>query len=461
MARKERIKNPNRLPFGKFMAWQARGISMGCMVIIYGYLSLFATDTLGIKAATVGTILLISKLIDGVTDFVAGYLIDNTKTKFGKARPYEFCIFGVWICTFLLFACPSDWSYTLKCVWIFLMYALNHSIFATFLYSNQTAYLLRAFPTQDQIIKVNSYGGLVVTLGCAVVSMTFPQMVAHATTSREWSTALAIFAVPLLVLGLMRFLFVKETVEVDADTKNAEKTSVREVLDMIKNNKYIWHVMLVSLLYNIVLSMNAQTYYFKYIGGGIGRITTIAAIAMPMMLVMFIFPVILKKGVRLSRLMIFGGFCGVVGYLINYFAGDNMALLLAAAVLYSFAGLPIAYLTALMILDVSEYNVLTGHKRSESMVSSLQTFGTKVGQGIGQAALGFLLAAFGYLESTGGAAVTQPASAMTGIRLIFSFIPAAVYLLIAVILFTYDLEKKLPDMRAAAAEKTAVETATE
>lgn len=114
-------KNPDKIGMAKFWGWQSRAVSLGCMTIVYGYLMIYCTNTLGLSSALVGTLLLCSKVFDGITDLFAGYLIDNTNTRFGKARPYEFAIIGVWICTWLLFSCPTEWSYTVKAVWLFVI----------------------------------------------------------------------------------------------------------------------------------------------------------------------------------------------------------------------------------------------------------------------------------------------------------------------------------------------------
>lgn len=70
-------------------AWQFRGASTGIATMIMGYLTIYATNTMKMSAMLVGTLLLVSKLIDGITDLFAGYIVDRTHTKWGKGRPYE------------------------------------------------------------------------------------------------------------------------------------------------------------------------------------------------------------------------------------------------------------------------------------------------------------------------------------------------------------------------------------
>lgn len=189
--------------------------------------------------------------------------------------------------------------------------------------------------------------------------------------------------------------------------------------------------------------MNSYTYYYTWVGGGIGRYSTLAAISMPMLIVMFIFPVILKKGIPMSRIILFGSICGVIGYIINFFALDNMAILMIAAVFTTFAGLPIGYLLGLLILDCAEYNVLCGRKRMETTVGSISSFGTKLGQGLGAASVGLILSAFGYV----GGAATQSNTALMGIRSLYSIIPAVIYALIAILCACYKLDKVLAELR--------------
>ena len=322
----------DKIGIAKFWGWQSRAVSLGSMTVIYGYLMIYCTNTLMLSPELVGTLLLVSKLFDGVTDLFAGYLIDNTHTRFGKARPYEFAIIGVWLCTWLLFSCPAQWSYAVKAVWVFIIYSFVNSILATLLNTNQTTYIVRAFPNMSQIMKVNSYGGIVVTLGCAIVSMSFPTLMGTmATSGAGWSKLVGIYALPLALIGILRFVLVKETVPVDADSEG--KIKAKEVVAVLKNNKFIYIVAAMSILYNITLGMNASSYYFTYIVGDISKYMLIASLSMPMLLVMFVFPVMMKK-IPISRIVMLGCVCGAAGYLLNFAAGSNIVLLMIAGALY-------------------------------------------------------------------------------------------------------------------------------
>lgn len=62
-------------------------IASAVVSALIAYTTFYATDVLQLNAGLVGTLLLVSKLFDGVTDLVAGFLVDRTNTKFGRARP--------------------------------------------------------------------------------------------------------------------------------------------------------------------------------------------------------------------------------------------------------------------------------------------------------------------------------------------------------------------------------------
>jgi len=91
---------------GRMLLWQNREISKTVAVLVTAYPMIYCTDTLQMPTALVGTLLVLSKILDGFTDVVAGYIVDRTKTKFGKGRPYEVFIVALWLCTWIMFSCP-------------------------------------------------------------------------------------------------------------------------------------------------------------------------------------------------------------------------------------------------------------------------------------------------------------------------------------------------------------------
>ena len=224
--------DPNHLGFGRLMAWKSSDIAMaGLNVIVLGYLSIYCSDTLGIAPAVVGTVLMVSKIIDAFTDIFAGWLVDNTHTKLGKGRPYELAIVGVMLCSLGLFSGSPAWSNTLKVVWIFCMYTLVFSIFTTLRGAANTPYTIRHFSNNPILIrKVASYGGVITMAGSMIVSILFPIVMSKlATSAGGWRTTVAIFVLPLLLISLLRFFFCKEDPSVDGGDEQFQPVRLNEI----------------------------------------------------------------------------------------------------------------------------------------------------------------------------------------------------------------------------------------
>jgi Na+/melibiose symporter-like transporter len=121
--RKEKRENPDKVGLVKFWAWQASGISASANFIILSFVTIYCTNTLKRHPSFVGTLLMITKFADGATDLFAGYLVDRTKSRFGKGRPYDLAILGAWFCTWLLYSTPDNASLLEKSIWVAITYS--------------------------------------------------------------------------------------------------------------------------------------------------------------------------------------------------------------------------------------------------------------------------------------------------------------------------------------------------
>ena len=440
-----------RFPIGRFLAWKSSDItSAGIFLIVGTYMSMFCTDFLGMTPLVVGNIILISNIIDFITDLIFAYVVDNTRSKWGKARPYELGAIGMTICTTLIFVTPVGWSETVKIVWVFCMYTFLYGVFNTARNTANVPYLIRAFDNdRDLIGKVSSFGGFVTTMGAMVVSLTFPKaMAALATSQAGWTTLILIYMIPLTILGALRFIFVKENPDVDAK-QIKDKVNFKDIWTMIRKNGYAWLYLLIMFFFQTIQSISALSYYFKYIVGSVedaGLLSIMSFIVLP---VMFFFPLVMKK-LNAAQIIAFGAIISCLGYIINFFAGDSMILLIVGSVITAFAMLPISYLGNMIQMDLCTYNQYLGLPRMDASIGALfNGFGTQLGQGFGGWLLGFALTAAGYIASEGDTVVAQPESAITMIKMLYSFIPMALMILLAVTAFLISkLSKKMPEIEA-------------
>ncbi len=445
-----------RFPFGRFMAWKTSDISMaGLNIIITTYLTIYCTNFLGLSGTLVGTILLVSNIIDAVTDVIAGYIIDNTHSKLGKGRPYELGIVGMWVCTFLMFSGPTGASQTVKVLWVFFMYTFIFGVFNTLRGAGSTAYMIRAFDNDRNLLgKVGSFGGIVTTVGSMVVSLTFPMAMKRiATSAAGWSTLFALYAVPLCVLALGRFVFVKENPAIDAGQQHT-KVTLKDVWNVFTKNKYVWFYAGMIIIFNALQNMSVQTYYFTYIVGNTDLLGVLSIMGILLLPVMLLMPLLLKK-FSVPKIIMGGGILAVIGYALNFVAGANTGILCGAAVLMACLNLPVSYLCIIILMDLFNYNEYKGLARLEGTTNQLaHGISGQLGQGLGGFMLGVFLDLGGFIATTDGTAVPQPESAITMVRLLYSVIPIVLLVaLIVCVFFLSKLDKEMVDVEKVLAEK--------
>lgn len=435
--------NPDKIGAVKFWAWQSRGASMAVNYIILGFVSMYCTDALNMSPALVGTLLMLSKVVDAITDLFAGYLVDRTSTRWGKGRPYEWSIVAAWFFTFLMYSVPggAEASTTLKCVWVLAMYVMINSVCVTLLSASQNPYMIRAFATEGQRVKLASLGGIVIMAASMAINIAFPiAMNRIATSPKGWSTLMLLIAVPMAFIGILRFFFVKETVEVK-DNSAEERVKISDAFDVLKQNKYVYMVAFMYFAYQFITGMGINTYYFKYVVGNVelmGTATAIAVVALPLL---FVFPAIMKKMTK-GMLVQVGCICYVISGLLLFFCSDNFSTILIAFVFQGVAALPITYLTDLMMLDCGTYNAYRTGKRMDGTIGAIKGFAGKVGSAVAAGVLGFLLSIGGY----NGALEVQGDNALFMIRFLMGLMPVIAFGLVALIMIAYNLDKRIPEI---------------
>lgn len=459
---KTKAKNPDRLGLGHLLLWKTSDISAAWVnVITLNFLSIYASDTLGINIGLVGTLLLASKVVDGFTDIFAGWLVDNTHTKWGKGRPYEIGIAGMTLSSIAIFAGNPAWSNVAKCAWIFFMYTLTFSVFATLRQAAANPYTIRHFSNNKALItKVSSYGGIVTMAGSMVINIVFPVLMSRiATSASGWTAAVALVMIPATLIGLLRFLLCKEDPKVD-ETSKQDPVKLNEIFMLFKRNKYVWFYAIVMLCYNIVTNLAVGSYYFKWIVGDTSMMGILSAGGMLLLPVMLVFPAIMKKIGSMGKMITY--LCGIsiVGFLIAFFSGAFLPGVLAGYIIGQIGTLPIAYYGVLFIMNICTYNEMQGMPRMDGSSGILANFCSKAGGALGGWITGMLLMAAGYVSAEG--VTSQPASALLMIRIDFAIVPAILLVVIAVCCLAFsrlepqaaefEAKKKSAGMEEAAAE---------
>ncbi len=445
MAKVAKVKDPNKLGFGRLLAYKSSDVASAAVAfVVLQYLTLYCTDTLGLNPAILGTLLMVGKIIDGAVDIFYGWLVDNTNSKLGKGRPYELCIVGMTLTTILLFSASPEWSTVAKYAWVFSMYTFVFSIFSSLRTAGNIPYTIRAFSNNNTLLtKVASYGGMVTMFGSMAVSTTFPMVMKNlATSAGGWTTTLAIYMVPLTLIGLLRFIFIKEDASVDAG-QQYQKVELKEIFAMLAKNKYVWFYALASLCFNVSTSLGAASYYFKWIVGDEGKAGIVSIMSFLLVPVMLTFPIIMKKLQHLGKMVALFSFVSAVGYALVFFAGANMGLIIAGMILAGLVTLPMSYYSVLFISRCCTYNEMLGMQRMDGSSNILALFMANFGGALGSFISGILLSLGNY--NYGEGVVSQPDSALMMIRLLYTVVPAVLVVGCGFCAWKFiALEKKIP-----------------
>ena len=429
---KKREKNPNRIGVGKFWAWGSREISETCNVLMMGFILMYATNTLKLNPAIVGVLLAVTKVIDALTDIIAGYIVDKTHTKWGKGRPYELCIIGVWVCTYLMYSCPPSISEVMKYIWVIAMYTMVNAIFMTFLNAGETVYMIRAF-REEQVVRVSSFVGFINSAAGFVFNIITPQFI------------VLCVGIPTMIISLMRFIFIKEKYDRDIIVKT-EKIHIKDAIRVLTKNRYVWVIIIITFTGALATSLGLGTFYFEEILGGIQNqsLTSVVTIlALPMV---FVFPKLVSK-IKLRNIMMVGAIVSTIGSLICFFANTSLAGYMVGWLFVGLGSLPSTYLTRLMIFDCASYNEWKMMPRMEGTIGAVQGFAKRVGAAVSTAIGGLMLVVIGYNAD----AVTT--SAIMGLRVCNTLFPALISVINIVVLMFYTLDAKMPEIN----EKNALE----
>lgn len=426
--------------WGRGLLWSTRSISLSADSMMIGFLTYFCTDTLGLNVGVIGTLLLVAKIVDAITNFVFAYIVDNAHFKSGKGRPFEILLIPAWIATFAMFGIPLGWNTVVQYVAVFVLYTLIVSVFHTALYCTEPIYFNHAIKDDGERINIQTVNGMVTVAAFMVVGIIVPILMGkYFGQPNMWVKISVIIGIPCMILGMIRYFVFKEVDTQEVQAK-AQKITIKDAVYGMFTNKYVLMIASIYFVVNLVGGFSgATTYYFTYVVGDVGKMAVVNSFGFVAFIIMPICALLAKK---FDKSKIMAGFLliGALGNVIKYFAGSNMLLLTIGSVVGGVVSHPVAIFGNLMLIDCMDFGEWKNKKRLEGAIFAASGLGSTIGTGAGSAVMGLILNAFGY----DGMAAVQTASAIFGIRLVFAILPAVFYVIAAIVMFIYDLDKKIP-----------------
>lgn len=420
-----------------------------CLVaVLLGYVSYFAVNVLGLSSLLVGNIILVSKVFDGITDIIAGFLIDRTNTRFGKARPYDWAYVGFCIAAIVLFCIPKMGT-TAMAVCLFLTYTVIYSIFSTLYSCANAVYLARTVEDPNQQVTVNVVSMFLGIIGSVVAGIIIPVYIAKiGSTVEAWRTFAFIMSSQCDCLSI-RFFIIKENSSMQEQTPVQKKINFREGVKLLSKNKYVIILALALLVTNISMNLGAvNPFYFEQVVGDISKQSVVNALGAVGPLLVLCLPILAKKMGK-KKLIVTALILGIIGKLLPLLNLQSITLLGIGTVLGTIGYMPLFILTINMVIDCMDYGEWKFKKRGEGIYSCISGFCSKIGTGIGTWLVGFVMMLGGYVSG----ADTQSQGAVNAIICVYTVVPAVLYLLAALCMHFYKLDDELPQIQAELAER--------
>ena len=445
------------------------------------YLPFFYSNIFGLSLAHAGTLVLVTKLYDAVSDPVMGLIADRTNTRWGKYRPYllwiaiPFAVAGV-----LAFFTPQTDNYTFKHVYAYVTYILMMTVYTAI---NVPYGAMLGVMTDDSREKsvFSSFRMFFAFIGSFIAMGSFEPLLKLRqsilgtlpaewtladSTPADWTIAVSVIGIVCAVLFILSFVMTRERVTeaemakapVRENSNETAKTSVAEDLKALVANGPWWMLLgggIAILLFNCVRG-GAAAYYFADVLGTNAIFTlalflTVGEISQLVGVVVTV-PVSEKIGKKATFLLVLVAVTVlsiIVAFLPETPAG-MWALLVSQILICIAIGINSPLLWS-MFADVADYSEFKNGRASTGLIFSSSSMAQKFGAAFGSAIVLWVLMAFGYDNAKGA---VQTPEALATIKALISWIPAIGSAAGVAIMLGYPLtDKKMSDIRQELSKK--------
>ena len=373
--------------------------------IVATFLMFFYTDVMMLNAGIIGTILMVSRLFDGVTDIIMGMIVDRTHSKYGKARVWVVRTCIPYAISGLLLVCvPGGMTELVQYIYVFITYNICNSVFLTALYVPYNAMTcnITSNPYERGVL------GIFVLFGATFGTLAVQSTVDAATKAlggdqRAWQIVVGIYAICGLILHLICFFGTKERC---GSTSEKVKIHAKEEMRSLFTNKY-WILAIMTILFVM---------FFTAFTGGAG--------------------LYFAKGVL--------GDTAYYAQFANFMSVTQMISLFIAFVPMKKWGKRNTLMIGLTIMAIGTGIQCIWGTKAEGVGMAAMTFVTKVSAGFAGAIIGWINEMGGYEA----AAAVQNAKAVFGLKVSFSYLPFIFCALGFVLMIFYDLDKIFPQIQA-------------
>ena len=432
--------------------------------VLATYLNVYYTDVLKLGSLWGGAFLvvfpIVSKIIDAVTNVVMGQIIDRTRTREGKARPWLLLSAPlVTVSGILLFTVPQAGA-TVQAIWVMLSYNLFYSFAYTMF--NMSHGLMVPLSTRN----TTDRGGLsvfnqiaTIMMSGILVALVFPMVIMPmlGVDKGKWITTMCLLSILALPLTLVEYYFTKERVTLEVQAEQKENIPFVQQLRTVFSDKYMVIIYAYFLIYTLGSSIKnvSLPYFCNYVLGtyndGITQTLLSVIGGIPMGIGIFaVWPLAKKFGKR--NVTAVGFVLYAVGGVICCLFPTNMVMMLIGQFIKNIGGLPCSYVFMALFADVLDHMEWKNHSRCDGIAMSVYNIIAVAMVGICTGIFNGLLSGAGYVEPELINGVTVAAAQSEAVKnaITFSFVGLEVItgIVLAVLLIFLNVEKDISKKQA-------------
>ena len=427
--------------------------------VLATYLNVYYTDVLNLTSLGGGMFLMIfpivSKIVDAVTNVLMGILIDRTRTKQGKARPWLFLSAPLLTLSgILLFAVPSG-NELLQAVWVVFSYNLYYSIAYTMFNMSHNLMVPLSTRNSEQRGSLSVFNQITtIMMSGILVALVFPMVIMPMVGVQKgrWITVMVILSVLAFPLTMLEYFFTKERVTLESQDSSEENIPVGKQLKAIFSDRYMVIIFLYFLIYTIGTSFKnlGLVYFCNHVLGsyndGVTQTMVSAIGGSPMGIGIFaVWPLAKKFGKR--NLTAAGFLLYAAGSGLCWAFPHSMVIVLTGQFIKNIGGLPCSYVFMALFADVLDDLEWRNGFRCDGISMSIYNIIATSMVGICTGVFNLMLAKAGYIaphKNAAGQMIAQQSDAVKGV-ITFSFVGFETFtgVLLAIILMFLNVEKGL------------------
>lgn len=408
-----------------------------CYAMISTYLMIYLTDTIGLAPLFVGNLFLVARVWDAVNDPMMGFLVDNTRTKWGKFRPW--ILIGTIInavILILLFRGPELEGFSLYAYFsvMYILWGMTYTIM-DIPYWSMLPSLSSTKEERDSMSVIPRIFASSAWLLMGAFGLAMIQLLGKGNQTRGYASLAVVVAIIFIATILVTVLFVQDRSSVEASSgQKAERISLKDAIHVITGNDQLKVYIGVVLAYNLVVQLagGMALYYFKYVTQDENLFpffTTAASFAE--IAALFAFP-ILSRFMSKKKVFAIASFTPAIGLIAlivaGVFAPTNIVIISICGVFFKFgSGLTLGA-TTVMLADVIDYGEVKLGTRNESIVASFQTLLVKTASAVAGWLIGVGLTIVGFVQN-----VPQTETTIMGMRILMGVVPSVITVLAFVI----------------------------